>query len=209
MRTYHRIIFSLLLIFCLKTASKANSLAVSSDTTITIQTLGTIKYTGNQVNAVVGTNPTNQLITITYNGSTKAPKDAGTYEVIAKIVSSPTIADTAQLVITKDIATINLLELNQVFDSKPKQIKSITSPDNLKVKITYDGSPNPPTTVGLYEVIAIIDENNYQGQKKDTLKITKAKAKIIVKDTTFSYNETANSNTNFNISNIPSHSNNL
>jgi hypothetical protein len=80
---------------------------------------------------------------------------------------------TAAIVINKADATVQLSGLGSYFyDGTPKVATATTSnPSGLNVTITYNGSPTAPTTVGSYNVVATIDNPNYQGQATGTLVI--------------------------------------
>lgn len=64
-------------------------------------------YNGSPRPVTVTTNPTGLTYTVTYNGSATVPTNAGTYVVIATLVTPFTGADTQTLVITKSIPVIN------------------------------------------------------------------------------------------------------
>jgi hypothetical protein len=79
----------------------------------------------------------------------------------------------AQIVINKATATVQLSGLGPyIYDGTPKAATATTSnPAGLNVTITYNGSTTAPTNVGTYNVVATIDNPNYQGQATGTLVI--------------------------------------
>ena len=71
-------------------------------------------------------------------------------------------------------ATITLGNLTQSSDGNPKFATATTNPSGLTVVITYSQGGSPvasPTNVGSYDVLATINEANYQGSATGTLVI--------------------------------------
>jgi N-acetylneuraminic acid mutarotase len=71
----------------------------------------------------------------------------------------------------KASGTVTITNLNQIYDGTAKAVAVATSPTNLAVDLTYDGSSAAPTNVGSYNVIGIIDDPNYQGGATNILAI--------------------------------------
>lgn len=118
------------------------------------------------------TKPSNLSYVITYNGSTIAPTDAGTYTVVATINDNFYFGSvTGTFIIEKAPRSITLSNLTQTYDGKPKTITATTAGLNLNKIITYNGSLTPPTDAGIYEVSVIIDELNYKGSTRGSLVI--------------------------------------
>ena len=111
-------------------------------------------------------------VDFTYNGSTNAPTNAGSYAVIGT-VDDPNYQGSATntLVIGKATGTVIVGNLLQVYDGTVKRATAVTAPRGLRVDFTYDGSANAPTNVGRYTVIATVDDPNYQGSATNTLLI--------------------------------------
>jgi len=79
---------------------------------------------------------------------------------------------TRTVVVGKATAGITIKNLSQVFNTKSKEVTITTTPANLNVTVTYNGSRINPIGTGMYEVIATINDKNYEGSQKATLQIT-------------------------------------
>jgi fibronectin type 3 domain-containing protein len=79
-----------------------------------------------------------------------------------------------QVVVGKSLATVTLNNLNQTYDGTAKSVTATTVPSGLTVAITYDGSQNPPTNAGTYQVIGQVVDANYYGSATNTLVIINA-----------------------------------
>jgi hypothetical protein len=86
--------------------------------------------------------------------------------------------------IAKAMATLELGDLTATYSGSPFAVTVTTSPAGLSgVAVTYNGSPNPPTTPGSYAVSAILTHANYQAAPASgTLVIAKAAATITLGD---------------------------
>ena len=110
------------------------------------------------------TTPVGLAVSITYDGSATPPSNSGSYPVIATIADSNYQGTTSTtLVIDKATALIDLAGLSQIYDGAPKPITATAAPVVSAVMITYEGSPEAPTSAGTYAVIATIADPNYQG----------------------------------------------
>ena len=137
-------------------------------------TLGSLNqnYDSAQKAATATTTPTGFAFGFTYDGSTTAPTNAGTYAVVGTINDSNYQgSSTGSLVIGKGTATITLGNLSATFDGAAKSATATTNPVGLTVAFTYNGATAPPVNVGNYTVIATISDNNYQGSATGTLVI--------------------------------------
>src|SRR5690606_32121373 len=65
-----------------------------------------------------------------------------------------------------------LVNLTQAYSGEPRPVEVITSPSGLATLVTYNGSATPPTSAGIYAVLATIDDPNYFGTASGTLTIT-------------------------------------
>ncbi len=112
-------------------------------------------------------------VTYHQNNQQVSPINAGTYEVKVHINDGNCHEHIVYrtLIINKANGDIYLSGLSHIYDGSPKSITTATNPDGLTVEVTYNGSTTPPTTVGEYEVIATIVDNNYVGSIKNTLNI--------------------------------------
>lgn len=54
----------------------------------------------------------------------------------------------------------------------------MTEPAGLNVTLTYNGSPNPPTALGSYNVVATIQDTVYHGTFSGTLVINPVSALV-------------------------------
>jgi len=90
---------------------------------------------------------------------------------------------TLTLTINKASATVALSDLAQTYDGTAKSAKATTSPADLTVTFTYDGSTTPPTNAGSYAVVGTIDNANYTGSSNGTLVISPALATISITKT--------------------------
>src|SRR5207249_8891976 len=104
-------------------------------------------------------------ISFSYNGSSTAPTNAGSYAIVASLNNVNYTASNftgATLVIGKATATITLGALDQAYDGSPKPATVTTSPAGLSgVSITYDGSATAPANIGSYAVAASLNNANY------------------------------------------------
>jgi hypothetical protein len=111
-------------------------------------------------------------------GSTILP--TGTYTITTTF--TPTDATdfisggttTASYTVSSATATLALSNLNQVYTGSALRVTATTTPANLTVGITYNGSTAAPTTVGSYAVLATIRDSSYTGTAAGTLVIAKA-----------------------------------
>ena len=110
--------------------------------------------------------------------SATPPVNVGVYDVRVNLDGSngnySATQVTGTLTINKATADILLSGLNQTFDGGAKTVTAETNPTGLTVDITYDGSASAPVNAGSYEVIATIDDSNYEGSTTTTLVVEKA-----------------------------------
>ncbi|ANQ52571.1 hypothetical protein MY04_5239 [Flammeovirga sp. MY04] len=131
--------------------------------------------------------------TVVYNGQTQtptvvtAPEDyafefsfpegeainVGTYKVIATITEPGYIGSSeTNLTITKAPIEIILDHLKQKYDGSGKEVSYKLSPNvDVNVSITYNGSETLPVDIGTYDVVATINDHNYEGIKSGELTI--------------------------------------
>ena len=70
---------------------------------------------------------------------------------------------------TKLTAAVTLSNLAQNFNGSPAAVNVTTEPAGLPVSVTYNGSPEPPSAIGTYAVVATVNDPNYQGTAAGTL----------------------------------------
>ena len=132
-------------------------------------------YDGTAKVATATTVPSGLTVNITYNGSSTAPTNAGSYTVIGTIGDANYQGSaTNTLVISKGAATITVTNLSQTYDGAAKSAAAETVPGGLAVVFTYDGSSEVPTNAGSYTVIGTVSDANYQGSVTNTLVISQA-----------------------------------
>ncbi|MET0262244.1 MAG: MBG domain-containing protein, partial [Rariglobus sp.] len=102
-----------------------------------------------------------------------APLQAGAYAVTIKAVGLGGDA-TATLTVTvaKGTASIVLGGLSVPYDGSAKTPTVQTTPGSLAVTFTFNGSPTPPTALGTYNVVATINDVNFQGSANGVFEIT-------------------------------------
>jgi hypothetical protein len=157
------------------------TVSVTVNPALATVTLGNLSqtYDGTAKPVNVTTSPAGLNVGVTYNASSLPPTNAGSYLVVAT-VNDPNYAGSATntLVIGQAAASVTLNNLSQSYDGKAKFVTASTVPSNLKVVLTYNGSPSAPINPGNYQVVGTIVDINYQGNATKTLKITLAKTRI-------------------------------
>ncbi|HEX8369386.1 MAG TPA: pectinesterase family protein [Pyrinomonadaceae bacterium] len=130
---------------------------------VTLSNLNQV-YDGTPKTPTITTDPSGLTVDVTYNGSSTAPVNAGTYTVVATVNDANYQGSaTATLTIAKASATVSLGNLIQNYDGAPKAATVTTNPAGLSVSVTYNGSNTPPTAVGNYNLVATITDPNYTG----------------------------------------------
>lgn len=138
----------------------------------------------------------------TYNGSSTAPTEPGTYSVVVTSVDrwDPENGEpdyvgsaTGTLTITKAPASVALMNLSQTYNGAPKSVTASTTPGGLVVDVTYNGSTTLPTNAGSYTAIATIFNAHYSGTVTETFTISKASAAVSISSTSYTYDGSAKS----------------
>ena len=144
------------------------------------------KYDGNPKSASVSMNPAGIAATITYNGSSEVPVNAGTYEVRV-VVTAETHEGfgIATLTIAQGEAAISFVEdsLSQlVGEVSPAQF--VVQPAGLNVRVLYgeSASADVPDAVGEYAVVATVEDPNWKGRATGTFTIRLASQEITFVD---------------------------
>jgi hypothetical protein len=150
--------------------------------------LGTLNatYNGSAIPVTVTSNPAGLTgVAVTYNGSTTAPTNAGSYSVSATLdhdnYQAAPVSGT--LVIAKASATITVGATFE-YDGTPKQAQVTTSPEGLgTIVLSYaqNGVSVPwAINAGTYQVLARLENQNYQAPDAlGTLTIVPATPTII------------------------------
>jgi hypothetical protein len=155
-------------------AGSASGTLVVSPAAATI-TLGDLNQTHDGTPRVVTatTAPAGLPVTITYNGSSTVPTNAGSYAVAATIADpNYTGAASGTLVVAKGTAIVTLGNLNQAYDGTPRPVTVTTMPAGLAVVVTYNGSAAAPTNPGAYAVAVTVNDPNYNGSASGSLVIS-------------------------------------
>lgn len=158
----------------------AGALSVTpAPATVTLSGLA-YTYDGLGHGAVVATTPV-LTFTVTYDGTTLLPVDAGTYAVVAT-VTNPNYSGstTGALVIAKAGAGLTLTDLTHTYDGAAHAAVATTTPVGLDVVITYGGATIAPIAAGSYVVAAAINDANHHGSATEVLTIGQAAQSITV-----------------------------
>lgn len=131
-----------------------------------------VSYDGTAKPVSVSTDPVALTVHLTYDGSTSAPTNAGTYNVSATVADANYQGSaTGTLQISPAAATITLTNLEAPFDGTPHAVTATTVPSGLAVEVLYNGSVTPPTAAGNYAILARVINSNYAGEAQATLVI--------------------------------------
>ncbi len=150
-------------------------------TTEAIVALGslTATFNGAAKPVTVSTIPPGLAASVTYNGSSTVPVNAGTYTVSTTVTQAGyTGSAVGTLTIGKASATVNLPNYSFTYDNTAKSVTASTTPSGLAVSYTYNGFSTPPTSAGTYTVHAIVNNLNYQGNATGSLIIAPATASV-------------------------------
>ena len=123
-----------------------------------------IYFTTTNANAAIATGASPGRTTHSLDGSGGGPF------VIA--ATDSTFSGTSSITVTQATATITLGNLAQDWNDTPRILSIITDPTGLATTATYEGSPTPPTDVGIYTVEVNISDSNFQGSNSGQLVIT-------------------------------------
>lgn len=134
--------------------------------------------------------PKSVVIKHEIQGQTYSVVDDGNSNLV---VSDKTFINNQDSTIDKVAANITLNNADKnntiytVYNGSPKTVTATTSPNNLSYYVTYDGSRTPPTNVGVYKIVATIDDNFYTGTITGTLVIIKSPVTITISNLTQTY----------------------
>ncbi len=95
--------------------------------------------------------------------------------------------------INKATATVTLAGLAQTYTGTPRVVTASSSPSDLLLSFTYNGSSAAPTSAGSYTVVATVNDANYQGTATGTLVIGAATLTVTANNASKVYG-TANPN---------------
>ncbi len=151
-------------------------------------------YDGTSKSVAFTTLPAGLVCSVTYNGNATSPTNAGTYTVTATVTSNGFVGSSTQtLTIGKAIGTVNLGNLVQTYDGNSKAATATTTPSNLSVNFTYNGSSAQPVNAGSYPIVGTISDTNYQGSSAGTFTINKALVTVVLTNLSQTYDGTPKS----------------
>lgn len=136
-------------------------------------------YDGTPRTVGVSTTPANAPYTITYNGGSTAPVNAGTYEVVVSATGpNYTGSASATLVVQKATAQITIApsSLSQVYNAGPRPVNVAVTPAGTPFTVTYNGGSAVPVNAGTYAVVVTVNTANHQGTASAALVVQKAPA---------------------------------
>jgi len=129
-------------------------------------------YDGEEKPVITATDPGGLNVAVTYNGSSEAPVEVGTYLVEAQLNDenfSGAINDVLEIDPAGVVIAFN--DLTKEYDGTEKSVVVQTDPPGLNVEITYNGSSEFPVDAGSYEVDAIVFDDNFVGSESAILQI--------------------------------------
>ncbi len=80
----------------------------------------------------------------------------------------------------KGSATVSLSGKVHQGDGTPKSVTVSTSPTGLAVRVTYDGTVVSPSLAGVHDVVATVDDPNWEGSAQGTLVIVEPGQYLVV-----------------------------
>lgn len=138
-------------------------------------------YDGAPKSVAVTVVPDSVAYTVTYNGSSTLPVNAGTYAVHVAVNDSNYVGSLdATLVIQPGTAqfTIDPASLTRTYNGAPQSVAVTVQPTGVAYTLTYDGSTTPPVNVGSYAVQVTANDPNYVGSLSATLVVQAATAQF-------------------------------
>jgi len=93
------------------------------------------------------------------------------YPATPEVTTANNTSQGSALQVSKASATVALGNLLQVYNGKAHTVSATTSPPNLPVRLSYNGSLTAPTNTGTYTVVGLINHPLYQGGATNTLVI--------------------------------------
>jgi regulation of enolase protein 1 (concanavalin A-like superfamily) len=111
---------------------------------------------------------------------TGTPTTAGSYSFTVAALDSHflTGSQAYSITVNKGAATVALSNLSQTYTGSALAAIATTTPANLAVSFTYNGSSIAPTTAGSYAVVATVNDPNYTGSATGILAIAKAASAV-------------------------------
>ena len=172
--------------------STTNTLVIGKATALVTLSGLSQSYDGTAKPVMVDTTPSNLWVSVIYDGSVRVPINAGNYTAVGTINNvNYQGSATNTLVIGKATALVTLSGLYQTYDGTAKPVTVNTTPSNVTVTVTYNGSVSIPINAGSYTVVGTVNNVNYQGSATNTLVIGKATALVALSGLSQMYDGTA------------------
>ena len=145
-------------------------------------TLGDLSQVANGTPRIptVTTVPADVAVETTFNGSTDAPIETGTYEVTVLSVDPNYEGFAIGTLTITGTGDVSITNLDQVFDGSPKPATISTSPIGLNATVTYNGSADAPVNAGTYQISVLINDPVHSGFGLEVLTIQPATAEVIL-----------------------------
>lgn len=136
-------------------------------------------YTGATATADIMTYPYGLSTIVTYNGKSDLPINPGNY-MVGAVIDDHNYAGFSYdiLTIPKMLAPVTLLKLSQTYTGTYLSTAIVTNPPNLNAIFFYNSVRILPSSVGSYNVSAVIDDAFYYGTTSNIFVVNKAPARI-------------------------------
>jgi hypothetical protein len=122
--------------------------------------------------SLVSVSPSAPWLSVSGTTISGTPGAAGTFTVTLQATdagAAHTATKLLTLVVAKAAATINVSNLNQIYDGGAKPVTVSTTPSGLTgVAVTYNGSPAAPSAIGSYAILATLTNANYAASDVNT-----------------------------------------
>ena len=141
--------------------STTNTLVIGKATALVTLSGLSQSYDGTAKPVMVDTTPSNLWVSVIYDGSVRVPINAGNYTAVGTINNvNYQGSATNTLVIGKATALVTLSGLYQTYDGTAKPVTVNTTPSNVTVTVTYNGSVSIPINAGSYTVVGTVNNAN-------------------------------------------------
>ncbi len=105
--------------------------------------------------------------------------DAGSYDVTVTDANGSTTSSAATLTVNKAPAVVTLGSLAHNFDGSAHAASATTTPANLAVSFSYNGSSSAPTDAGSYPVVGTVNDANFSGTANSSLVIARGAQTVV------------------------------
>ena len=144
---------------------------------VVVNGTGTLIATGGgSKSAIIFTTSTSLICSV--SGTTVTGIAPGACTIVANQAGDANYTDAASvsknITIGQATATVTIGNLSQTYDGTAKYASATSTPSNLAVNLTYNGSTTAPTAAGSYTVVATVSDDNYVGSATATMIISKA-----------------------------------